>query len=101
MEPRYASRLKQPLEITFRLLDPIAARQRIRTESLQVAFLLIVIEGAVKPQVAGFGIIDEAGGIIAGHGRPQPRPARRSFANSTASCAPRCSGAIANGSLGS
>ena len=46
-------------------------------------------------------LIDEAGGIIAGHGRPQPRPARRSFANSTASCAPRCSGAIANGSLGS
>src|ERR1041384_8139453 len=48
-------------------LHPLIARQRIRPESFEVPFLRVVKEGAVQTQRAGFGAINEAGGIVRAH----------------------------------
>src|SRR5438552_6288497 len=55
---------EQPLEVARGLLDPLWGGEGVGPERFQVAFLFVIIERAVKTEGAGFGIINQAGGVV-------------------------------------
>ena len=54
-------------EIRSDLRDPLGIRQGVGAERFHVAFLFVVVDGAVEAEVAGLGGVDEAGGIVGTH----------------------------------
>src|SRR5437879_2856329 len=58
---------EQTRELLSTGINPFCGRKRIRPERLQVTFLFVVKQGAMKTQSAGFGIVAEAGRIVGAH----------------------------------
>ena len=54
-------------EVRQGLVKPVAGGRGVGAEGFQIAFLLVVEQGAVEAEEAGFGAIDQAGGIVGAH----------------------------------
>lgn len=57
----------QPPQLPPRLFQPLGVRQGVGAEGFELAFLFVVEEGAVEAEGAGFGVVDEAGGVVGAH----------------------------------